>query len=683
MGKNPFFNEEDFMEESTQQAKVTSSENAANEGSRLPRKSLPGTRRAVVIPGQGGLTPVRRNANTGSGVSEGDATSVPSSGGERVSPSVQSASGVEGSSPDAGTSRRERPRVVMPPSSGVRKPLLSEQEREKLGARQNKGVVLPPSARRESVGEDVFDDVFSVSADVVDGGDKRGNDGASDTVSVPSGEGSAGRARALPSPGAVPSRRAPSSGGREVEASVPSAVIPSTADASSSSPSPSPRVASTLPSSERRLPLPGRSGGKGGSALPDSGVAVSVAGKGSLPVAETTPSESTPSATTPSGGSSLPGRGRGMASWNEDEAGEFSSAGEGIAEGEDMVEVQPVKVRAPKSAPTPRAVALADVDDNWDDVEDEEEVEPSYRDTVLEASANKGIRIMDRDVQIFNFLGRYRYAQDVQIARLVSTSDKAAYIRLSKLAQAGLVKRHEIARGHTVWSPLKGAMAIAELDFPVISAGRISLTTMGHELGLANLGVELETGQANVLKEEGWPFYNKYALEGDLYTDEMLLGENVFTTREIRSSQTRWNAGKSASQLIAERDELLRLWQPGERSPETLPENAGMFVLYSNDYKDHVPDMVVARDRSEDGSANSIAIELELNAKPLDEWRRILKNYRDYVTNGLFHSVYYFTQRKAINDTLRKLNANEIGIPEDRFKILRYSPRNGGQLIWG
>lgn len=617
MGKNPFFGDEFDVEETPSGSSPVQSEsgntgeqvNNANGGSsvpggRLPRKGLPGTRRTVVLPGAAN-TPTRVTPTPSVQTPSRGVPSVPSSG----SPSSVRESDVQGSNVPQ---KRERPQVVLPPSSGaVRKPFLSDQEREKLGPRPNKGVVLPPSDRRAQVDEDVFDDVFSTEV-------------GSGVSSLPSsGEGS------VPPRVRVGEEDVLSSGG--------------TGEGGSSS--------------SRGLPLPGR--GKRSGALTSSSRVESVP-------------------------SSVPSSGRGKIEWDEvDEVdtrdGESVSVSSAVESPASVVR----KVRAPKAAPTPRAQGLASIDDNWDEVEDEVDEEPSYRESVLEASSNKGVRIMDRDIEIFNFLGRYRYAQDVQIARLVKTSDKAAYIRLSKLADAGLIKRHEIARGHTVWAPLKGAMAIAELDFPVVSASRISLSMMGHELGLANLGVELETGQDNVLKEEGWPFYNKYAAEGDIYNDEMRVGENVFTTREIRSAQTRWNAGKSSAQMVAERDELLRLWSPGERSPETLTENAGMFVLYSNDYKDHIPDMIVARDRNADGTPNSIAIELELNPKPLEEWRRILKNYRDYINNGMLHSLYYFTQRKAINDTLRKLNTNEIGIPEERFKILRYTPRNGKQMIFG
>lgn len=646
--KNPFFGDEFVEDEGSvdgggivgaSSEGVESSGVKSGGGPRLPRKALPGKRQVVLPPsggssggaGQGGrpvarLVPSRGAVPSGGGV--GGSSSVP------VSPSSGSSVPVPSSGEGVGVpSGRKRPQVVLPPSSGVKRSFVRDDERVKLGPRPV-GVRLPSSGSSAPVPS---------------------------PVSSPGvGESSVGESSSVPSSGE----------GASGEGSV------------------------VLSGKRGGVRLPSR--GRGSVVLPVSGEGVSSEGVPSAPVpsAHVSPSPVSPSSVPSSGVG-----GKGLSEWEDDfefgvsvvpspGVGESSVEGSSSGVGESSVgagaRIGQKKRRKEKSAPSPRVEALATVGEDWDD-EDEVVVDDAaaYRESVVATSASRGVRLMERDIRIFDFLGRYGYAQDSQIARLIGTSDRAAYIRLSKLDGAGLIKKYVVARGHTIWVPLRGAMAIAELDMPVKSASRISLATMGHELGLGNLGVELEIGGHNVLSEEGWPFYNRYADTSDFNGDDVVLGENVFTTREIRSAQTRWNKGKSSAQLMAERDELLRLWVPGERSPETLPENAGMFVLYSNDYKDHVPDMVVARDRDMDGSARSLAIELELNVKPLDEWRRILKNYRDHIGNGMFHSLYYFTQRRAIKDSLQKLNANEIGIPEERFKVLKYVPNNGGQLIFG
>lgn len=353
-----------------------------------------------------------------------------------------------------------------------------------------------------------------------------------------------------------------------------------------------------------------------------------------------------------------------------------------MVEGEEEVEVERVEVRPrrEKSAPAPRDTALIEVDEDWESEPDDAAL--AYRDDVMDTVSKRGLRIVPRDLEIIRFLARYRYAQSVQVARLVKTSDKAAGIRLSKLHKAGLIRKEEITRGQVIWTPLKSGLAIADVDFPALHAGKISIVTMGHELGLANIGVELEIGGDNILNEDGWPFYNRYSLMSNdsLEDEDMLLGENVLTTREIRSGQTRWNANKDRETLIGERDDLLALWEPGERSPETNPDNAFMFAMYSANYGDHIPDMVVARDRNADGSPNSIGIELELSPKPVREWVRILSNYAE---SNMFGKVYYYTTKKSIADTLKRVNRQEVGLTDEQFKVLRYRPRREGLPFWG
>ena len=104
-----------------------------------------------------------------------------------------------------------------------------------------------------------------------------------------------------------------------------------------------------------------------------------------------------------------------------------------------------------------------------------------------------------------------------------------------------------------------------------------------------------------------------------------------------------------------------------------------MFVVYVPPTNEHIPDLVVARERAADGHPRHIAIELELTEKPLPEWKRILRWYRN--DGDMYEKIYYLTQKRSIAYGLRRADA-EVGLG-DRLVIRNYVPRHGRTPFWG
>lgn len=339
-------------------------------------------------------------------------------------------------------------------------------------------------------------------------------------------------------------------------------------------------------------------------------------------------------------------------------------------------------LRRPVSTPG----QFVQADSDWDAAEDDVALERKER--ALDDVAARGLRLTGRDVEIIRFLARYRYAAHHQVARYVGTSEKAASIRLHKLAAAKLMAKKEITHGRSVWTPTKNALAIADVDLPAVRVSDISFSTMAHELGLVNLGIELEIGGENVLEEDEWPKYNRIDEDAEYSDDDddpdrpagRLPGERVLTTRQIRSGQARWRKDVPREEIMREYEQRMRDWRPGDPSPELLPGNEGMFLMYHDEYGDHPPDMVVMRDRADDGSPGSIAIELELSHKPERELIRILKNFKESV---LFDKLYYFCHKKSVAMSLVRVNEREVGIPESKFRVMRYVPTKSKDPFWG
>jgi len=303
----------------------------------------------------------------------------------------------------------------------------------------------------------------------------------------------------------------------------------------------------------------------------------------------------------------------------------------------------------------------------------------------IEPELGVGFHLTERDILIIRFLARYRYAYAFQIARLVNASVKSVNPRLKKLAERGFIRKQTVTGNQHIWLSTKAGNLVTDIDLPAIKEGTLSWVTVAHTLGLVNVGVELEIGGDNLLKEAVWPTMNR-----SVGRNEYEQGERVITEKEIRQGQQKWRMNRTTLEMrelvesaIKETGNAKPHPLTGEMgfpdAPELIEGNEGLFVIYGQ--VEHIPDMVVSRGRDADGKPINIAIELELNAKTTEDWRRILRTYRDF--GQMYDKVIYFTHKRTIFNLLNKINNEDIGLPSDKFMIRQYVPKNGREPFWG
>jgi hypothetical protein len=324
-----------------------------------------------------------------------------------------------------------------------------------------------------------------------------------------------------------------------------------------------------------------------------------------------------------------------------------------------------------------------DVED-WDDNTDNDPVvglgaEKEKTTPVKRVKLGKGLNITDRDIIMMKFMARYRYAYVDQLARLVNAEPKDIKTRLKKLELEGLIRSEAITAGQDIYLTRKSGNAIIDIDFPEIKKGQVSFITVAHTIGLANLGVELEmaTGGKNILGEEDYPTMNRYYMGvRDPYSEPTEIGEMTVTEREIRRGNRLFRGNKTTEDMRL----LAEAAFEDHSGPELLEGSEGLFVVYGKGKDgEHVPDLVVARPRGENGEARHIAIELELTPKNNSEWIRILRWYRDH---GFFYEkIYYFTHKRTLADALKKA-AEHVGI-SDKVIVRKYVPINNRGPFWG
>ena len=285
----------------------------------------------------------------------------------------------------------------------------------------------------------------------------------------------------------------------------------------------------------------------------------------------------------------------------------------------------------------------------------------------------KGFRLKDTDKELLGIASRYRYVTTRTAARYLDVSHDTARRRMRKLKEVSLFTSKQVGPHQTLWLPTPSGLELINSPYKAIEKHNLGLAHLNHETGILHLGVELETAHSNPLNEALTLQYKHPDLSNP--TEEKIRGNNTVTVKQMRSSQYWWMKKYGSQEAVVDKiEEAKSIWQrnPHQQTPELHPDNAVMWILF--DEKAHNPDLVVARDRNPDGSPASLAIELELTSKQPVEWERILRSFKN---SWQYDKLYYLTPHESIAKKLKKINDNEVGIPEGKFIILRYMSTNG------
>ncbi len=99
---------------------------------------------------------------------------------------------------------------------------------------------------------------------------------------------------------------------------------------------------------------------------------------------------------------------------------------------------------------------------------------------------------------------------------------------------------------------------------------------------------------------------------------------------------------------------------------------------------EHWPDLVVHRDATRsDRKAKNVAIEVELNKKSWDEYKKLLRTFHEEFKNGaVYERVIYFTVGTQVENLLRKIDAQlETGLfDSNRLLVLPIQGRDGNEV---
>lgn len=244
-------------------------------------------------------------------------------------------------------------------------------------------------------------------------------------------------------------------------------------------------------------------------------------------------------------------------------------------------------------------------------------------------------RFTEKDREVLRFIGMFKYANARHIARIHQVKEDTALKRLYALQDRGLVLKKELYGAKPLWYLTEGGLICSGLEVPRVKESGITYSMLPHQFVVNHIAGNLWGAGVNVLALEDFPDRFRRTESGTL-----ALGESLVSEYEIQSSFASAKAANHKADVYrpaimgAMNREFTRWAQAGkpvEGSPEFTLGNEYMWTLFppfALKLAYHVPDLVIKRPRNEDGSPNSIAVEVELANKPIASYERTLNAFK-------------------------------------------------------
>jgi len=304
--------------------------------------------------------------------------------------------------------------------------------------------------------------------------------------------------------------------------------------------------------------------------------------------------------------------------------------------------------------------------------------------------ASSAFRLDAKTVDTLSFLALFRYATHSHIARMFGETPLTSLRRLRKMRDAGMVTSKKLYSQHAIWFLTEAGVIVSGYDMKHITEAKLTPSMFPHQFTVNHVAANLMGGKLNVLNMPEFPVQNRRNVR-----DELVMGEQLTSELEILSSFAKIKLFEQSStfrpKLLAMRDREFQRWSetPNREevpTPEMIFGNEWMFTLFpplAVGVAYHVPDLVVKRQRANDGTPRSIAVEIEINNKPTASYEKTLRAYAD--DNLIFGQVVWVCKTVGPAKKLEKVGRDLGMIQSGKLKIVPIWTNAGvfkGRDLW-
>lgn len=296
-------------------------------------------------------------------------------------------------------------------------------------------------------------------------------------------------------------------------------------------------------------------------------------------------------------------------------------------------------------------------------------------------------RLTEKDYRVLQFIAIFKFASERQVGKLLSVGEHAAYKRLNNLRKHGLTKGFKtLGVKGSVWVLTETGMDLSGFELPRGTESALTLSMVSHQFTVNHVAAHLWAGGANVLREKNFPQRNLPDGAGGFE-----FGERLISELQIQSAFGKVRGNTKADAYVPQiKKQMANLFDNWQRaggpsygpSPELISGNEHMWTLFppiSNRLNYHVPDLVVARPRGEDGKPQSIAVEVELRTKADDSsYERTLDAYR--ADDRIYRKVVWICRLKGTAEKLTRIAKRNGLADQGRISIVPIYMEDGSRF---
>lgn len=307
----------------------------------------------------------------------------------------------------------------------------------------------------------------------------------------------------------------------------------------------------------------------------------------------------------------------------------------------------------------------------------------------------KDIRLDIEDRDIIKFIGQFKYSVVPILKNLWGRSELATRGRLERLKSVKLVRDFNMAGVGDIWVLTELGHQLANYGMARITSSTLpSITGMPPYIAAQYVASFLYNNRVNVLNLNNFPY------EGKLVGDTFERGETLISENQIKSSinnelkrlveennyEKAPYSGFYVDMIAQNKKQLFIDWDflrrdyPDADSPEFLDGYEYCWSTYPDstltNQRFHNPDLVVRRERTEDGKPQSIAIEIERKSSTPEQFAEIFNCYKlDNTTYGL---VVWITSSSSVANRIRE---GAFLAKFKNYKIIPFLGEEGGLNI--
>lgn len=259
------------------------------------------------------------------------------------------------------------------------------------------------------------------------------------------------------------------------------------------------------------------------------------------------------------------------------------------------------------------------------------------------------------DKEILQFLGLFRLGSIKTLEIALNKKGSQISKQLNKMENMGLVAREFVLGLNFVWR-------ITSTGFSYIYGDKynypkqLSKGSYANAFNIGYVGALLFSNKINLLKLKDYPYYGR-VVDGVRVSGEDIVPEWIYRSiyyKELNGEGNVVNTNKRYKKQEL-RDRAERLWQDWElkgrvgQSPETIPGNEYLYILNPNIPGSEsiiIPDIVLKRERNEDGSPNNIAVELEIKSGKTQDYEKRFRGYKE--DKRVYSKVIYIVEKKSV-----------------------------------